>query len=98
MNENTKPLEVKDCLKQMIDFVKTQKLQFILGKGLSDEELENQLRPLAETATQLPIRLGYFSRELVMPLVILSLYDVIILIGRCLSRGHFHTPTLKNKS
>ena len=89
---------MQDCLKQMINFVKAQNLRYILGDGLSDEELETQLLRQAKIASQLPIKLAYVNRELVMQLVIISLYDLVVLVGVCISRGHFYTPTLRNKS
>ena len=97
MNEDAQPLGVEDCLNYMINFVKTEQLNFIVGNGLSDEDLRRQLRPRAEIAAQLPVKLRYISPELVMPLAVMGLYDLAVLIGGCIFCGHFHIPILKNK-
>lgn len=90
MNETAKPLDVQDCLKQMMDFVKEHNLQSIIGgDGCSDEQLEAQLRPQAKVASLSPTKLRHVTREMIMQLAIMSLYDLAILIGGYISRGHF---------
>ena len=66
----------------MVQYIKTHNLLPIYGKGLSDEELEYILRPQAETASKLPLKLDYINRELLMQLTVMSLYDLIVLVGR----------------
>ena len=66
----------------MIQFVKTHNLIPIFGKDLSDEELEYILRPQAETASKLPMKLDDIKRELLMQLIVMSLYDLVVLVGR----------------
>ena len=65
-----------------MQYIKTHNLLPIYGKGLSDEELEYILRPQAETASKLPLKLDYINRELLMQLTVMSLYDLIVLVGR----------------
>ena len=81
MNEDAQPLDVDDCLNYMLNFVKREQLDSIVGSGLSDEDLRRQLRPQAEIAAQLPIRSRYFSARLAMSLVVMGLYDMAVLIG-----------------
>lgn len=76
-----KELDVEDCLRKMVKFVKAHGLKAILGRTLSDEELREKLRPQAEVAAKLPIKLKYVNRELAMNLAILTLYDLAVLIG-----------------
>lgn len=71
-----------DCLEQMVQFVKIHNLRSIFGTGSDDEELENILRPLAEIASQLPMKLNYINDELSLQLSVMSLYDLAVLIGR----------------
>ena len=97
LNPDAQPLDVDDCLNYMLDFVKTEQLHFIFGNSLSDEDLMRQLRPRAEIAAQLPVKLRY-DPALVMPLVVIGLYDLAVLIGGCIFCGHFYIPTLENKS
>ena len=65
-----------------MQYIKTHNLLPIYGKDLSDEELENILRPQAEAASQLPIILDYINRELLMRLTVMGLYDLVVLVGR----------------
>ena len=65
--------------------MKEHNLQFIMDNHLSDHDLEEQLRPQAEIASQLPSKLPFpVKRELMMQLAIMSLYDMAVLIGRCI--------------
>ena len=74
----------------MVDFVKKNNLQPIIGgESCSDEELEARLRPQAEVASLSPTKLPHVTREMIMQLAIMSLYDLAILIGGYISRGHF---------
>ena len=75
-----KPLRAEDCLKKMVESVKSHNLEAI-GRGMTNEELEAELRPQAEIAANLPLNLAYVTRELAMNLAILSLYDLAVLIG-----------------
>jgi len=84
-NPNAKPLRVEDCLHKMIDFVKKHELTPIIGRNLSDEELEHHLRPQAEIAAQLPKHLGFLNRELAMQLAVMSLYDLAVLVDDSIS-------------
>ena len=81
MNPDAQRLDVDDCLNYMVNFVKKEQLDFVVGNGLSDEDLKRQLRPQAEIAAELPVRLRYVSPELVMPLAVMGLYDLAVLIG-----------------
>ena len=98
VDEDAQPLDVDDCLDYMLNFVKTEQLDFIVGNGLSDDALRMQLRPQAEIAAQLPVRIRYVSAGLAMPLAVMGLYDLTVLIGGCTSCGHFYILTLENKS
>ena len=97
VNPDAQPLDVDDCLTYMVNFVKTEQLGFVVGNGLSDEDLRKQLRPQAEIAAQLPVKLRY-DPALVMPLAVMGLYDLAVLIGGCIFYGHLYIPTLENKS
>ena len=98
LNPDAQPLDVDDCLNYMLNFVKTEQLHFIFGNSVSDEDLMRQLRPQAENAAQLPVRLRYVSPGLAVPLVVMGLYDLAVLIGGCIFYGHFYIQTLENKS
>ena len=98
VDEDAQPLDMDDCLNYMLNFVKTEQLDFIVGNGLSDDALRMQLRPQAEIAAQLPVRIRSVSPGLAMPLVVMGLYDLAVLIGWCIFCRHFHIPTLENKS
>ena len=65
-----------------MQYIKTHNLLPIFGKDLSDEELEYILRPQAETASKLPMKLDDINRELLMQLTVMGLYDLVVLIGR----------------
>ena len=65
-----------------MQFVKAHNLLPIFGKDLSDEELEYILRPRAETASKLPMKLDHINRELLMKLTVMGLYDLVVLVGR----------------
>lgn len=80
VNPNAQPLKVQDCLDQMTIFVEKNKLQPIFGNG---EDLREKLLAQAKFASQLPLKLDFVNRELVMHLAVLSLYDLAVLIGRC---------------
>jgi len=69
----------------MVKFVKHNKLQPILGPGLSDEQLKNKLRPQAEIASKLPNELDFLNRELTMQLAVMSLYDMVVLLDNSTS-------------
>lgn len=84
---SSKSLKVQDCLKQMMDFVKEHNLPPIFGNDWSYEQLEKHLRHEAEIVSQPLKKLSYVSRELMMQLAIMSLYDLAVLIGMCTSRG-----------
>ena len=71
---------MRGCLEEMVQFVITHNLQPIFGKYLK-EELESILRPQAEIASQLPMKFGYINEELSMQLAVMSLYDLIVLVG-----------------
>ena len=94
LGATAKPLDVENCLNHMVNFVKKEKLDCIIGNGLSNEELIRKLHPQAEIVSQLPIKLRCLSSELALPLSIMSLYDLVVLAGECISRGHFHILTL----
>ena len=68
----------------MVQYIKTHNLLPIFGKDLSDEELEYILRPQAETASKLPLKLDDINRELLMQLTVMGLYDLVVLVGRFL--------------
>ena len=91
-------LDVEDCLKVMMNFVRVERLDLLTGLDDDDDVLERQLRPQAEIAAQLPVNLRYVSPELAMPLAVMGLYDLAVLIGGCIFCCHFHIPTLENKS
>ena len=78
------PFKVEDCLERMVQYIKTHNLLPIFGKDLSDEELEYILRPQAETASKLPLKLDDINRELLMQLTVMGLYDLVVLVGRFL--------------
>ena len=82
----------------MVEFVKAHNLQPIIGEGWSDEELEVHLLHQAEIAAQSPTKLDYVNRELMMQLAIMSLYDLAVLIGRCISYDLFCIPDLGDES
>ena len=65
-----------------MQYIKTHNLLPIFGKDLSDEELEYILRPQAENASKLPMKLDDINRELLMQLTVMGLYDLVVLIGR----------------
>ena len=88
------PFKVDDCLEKMMQFVKAHNLVPIYGKDLSDEELEYILRPQAEAASKLPMKLNYINRELLMQLIVMGLYDLVVLVGRS---PLLDILTLKNK-
>ena len=67
-----------------MQYIKTHNLLPIYGKDLSDEELEYILRPQAETASKLPLKLDDINRELLMQLTVMGLYDLVVLVGRFL--------------
>ena len=73
--------DVEDCLSYMMNFVEKENLDSIIGNGLSNEELSRKLHPQAETVSHLPAKLNLNS-ELVLPLSIMSLYDLVVLVGR----------------
>lgn len=87
VNEGAVPLEVEDCLTYLVNFVKMHELEYIIGRGvcLDDEGLRERLYPEAVIAAQFPVKLRHISSELAMPLTILCLYDLAVLIGRCIS-------------
>lgn len=89
VNEYAQPLDVDDCLIHMLNFMK-KRLYCFIRTGLSDEEFIRQLQPLAEIASQLPVRLRYVSPELALPLSVMCLYDLVVLVGRCISHCHCH--------
>ena len=96
-------LDVGDCLHYMLNFVKSEQLDSIVGDRLGDEHLGDEylrqhLRSQAEMAAKLPIKFGYINPDLVSYLVVIILYDLVILIGGCIFCGHFHISTLENKS
>lgn len=70
------------CLNHMMNFVREEQLGFIIGGGLSDEELRRQLRPQAEIVSQLSTKSKYIGSKLALQLSIMSLYDLAVLIGR----------------
>jgi len=72
---------VKFCLDKMLEFVQAHDLKRILGEDLTDEQLRQQLLPQAKIAANLPINHKFVNRELAMDLAILSLYDLVVLIG-----------------
>ena len=90
------PLNVEDCLIEMIHYVEIHNLEYMFGSTY--EEQRRVLLPQAEIASQLPLKLKYIKTDLAISLVVMSLYDLAILIGRCISRGHFRISTLKNNS
>jgi len=65
----------------MVKFVETRDLKRIFGEDLTNEQLRQQLLPQAILAAQLPNNLKYVTREDIMNLAILSLYDLAVLIG-----------------
>lgn len=85
-SEYTEPLDMGDCLYSMINFAKKENLYYFLGNGLDSEELiRQQLVPQAKIACELPITLGYFTPQLAMTLSVVCLYDLVVLVGRCIS-------------
>ena len=76
-----KPLGVKDCLEYMKAYVKKHSLLPIFGKDLKEEELDDILRPYAEVASQLPLKLDNIRKELLMRFTVMGLYDLVVLIG-----------------
>ena len=76
------PFKVEDCLEKMVQYIKTHNLQPIFGKDLSDEELKFILHPEAEAASKLPMKLNDINRGLLMQLAVMSLYDLVVLVGR----------------
>ena len=83
VDKHAKPLDVDDCLKCMMDFVKMQKLEGLFR--LSEAHLMEHLREQAIKASKLPLKLRFFSSELAMPFALLGLYDLVVLVGRCIS-------------
>ena len=90
-------LDVDDCLHYMLNFVKREQLDSIVGDGLDDECLIRKFRPRAEIAAQLPLSLN-INQQLAFSLGVMGLYNLAVLIGGCIFCGHFHIPTLENKS
>lgn len=87
-------LNLEDCLKNMIKFVRRNKLQKFFRKSgnlcddlsvddLSDKDLSEKLKDQAKLASEL--KLDYINRELAMDLAIMSLYNMVVLVGRCRS-------------
>jgi len=85
-NANAKSFDVESCLRQMVNFMKEHNLQYIMDNHLSDHDLEEQLRPQAQIASELPSKLPFpVKRELMMQLAIMSLYDMAVLIDDSMS-------------
>ena len=83
MIRSAEPLDIQVCLTEMIRFVRVHRLEAIFG--YSNEELEVRLLPQAQIISQLSVKLRYINSQLAMPLAIASLYDLAVLVGRCIS-------------
>ena len=97
VNVDAQILGVDDCLMLMLNFITLYAGSFITDSMSHIIDLKRIYHPQAEIASQLPLRLPYFDPKQTNMLSVITLYDLVVLIGRCISHGHFDIPPLKAK-